>query len=130
MAIYLVDDNASSHLYVQAFLKHRLHLPHAIQYYKNSSKFVEDYQNQELQDIDLLILDWFMPKVSGLAVLKAMKQCEDTITPPATILFTGNIYIDSKIQNSYTFVKNIVNKPIEDEDLKKFEDLLKTYVTN
>jgi DNA-binding response OmpR family regulator len=37
----------------------------------------------------LLLLDWDMPKINGLALCKKIREEEDTSNPPYIILLTG-----------------------------------------
>lgn len=63
---------------------------------------------------DLILLDWEMPGMSGIEVLRKIRQ-RDTTTP--IIMITGNTEIDQMVEAFDAGVTNFVPKPFRENDL-------------
>ncbi|AZG35704.1 MULTISPECIES: SpoIIE family protein phosphatase [Shewanella] len=69
----------------------------------------------ENQPIDLLISDWRMPKLTGIAVCEILKQ---TDSPPYILLLTGNNATDDLIYALESGADDYLAKPFEPKVLK------------
>lgn len=73
---------------------------------------------------DLILLDIVMPQMSGLEVLKRLKQNEKTIVIPV-IMLTAKDNETFKIEAAYSYAEAYITKPVDIEVLKaKIESVL------
>ena len=77
----------------------------------------EQFLNGE--PVDVVILDWMMPKVSGLEFLKNIRSTEPFKNPPEVIMLTAETYAD-QINACLKFgVSTYITKPFTAADIAK-----------
>jgi len=67
-------------------------------------------------DVDLVLLDWNMPEMDGLAMLKVMKADDRFADIPVTMV-TTEVERDKVINAVMAGAKNYVMKPFTEEEL-------------
>jgi two-component system cell cycle response regulator len=65
----------------------------------------------------LLLLDWEMPKINGLALCKKIRE-EDTSNPPYIILLTGRSDTDDIVTGLKVGANDYISKPFDNAELK------------
>jgi DNA-binding response OmpR family regulator len=76
-------------------------------------------------DIDLILLDIMMPKMSGFDVLEKIKESRGTLAIPV-IMLTAKGDMDSKLKAAGLYNEDYIVKPVQIEILKaKIEEALK-----
>ena len=65
---------------------------------------------------DLLLLDWMLPKISGIDILKKMRQDEDIYDLPVIMLTAKNME-DDKIQGLNVGADDYITKPFSIKEL-------------
>ncbi len=79
----------------------------------------------EKREVDLIISDWNMPKVSGLELLKAVRSDESMKDTPF-LMVTVEAQKDNVLEAVQAGVTNYIVKPFTAEDIKeKLEQIFK-----
>jgi two-component system cell cycle response regulator len=66
----------------------------------------------------LLLLDWEMPKINGLALCKKIREEEDTSNPPYIILLTGRSDTEDIVTGLKVGANDYISKPFDNAELK------------
>jgi CheY-like chemotaxis protein len=113
MKVLVVDDNKDITDMVQTMLESSPYDCATVNSGKDCLKILED------QTFDLILLDMAMPEMSGLDVLKQLKE-NQTISHNKIVLFTASpMYTEmdlSKIKKEYGAIER-VKKPFTDKEL-------------
>lgn len=72
------------------------------------------YERYCRQKFDLILLDWEMPGLDGIEVLREIRK-RDTMTP--IIMISGKADVHQKVAAFDAGVTNFISKPFKDEDL-------------
>ncbi|CAJ1227280.1 response regulator transcription factor [Lactiplantibacillus xiangfangensis] len=107
--ILLVDDEAS----VIDFLEQELtfedyHVVTAM----DGHEALQTYQDQK-SDLDLIILDWMLPKMDGLEVLRRIRKHDDI----PVIMMTARDYVGDKVAGLDGGADDYITKPFDTEEL-------------
>lgn len=107
--ILLVDDEAS----VIDFLEQELtfedyHVVTAM----DGQEALQTYQDQK-SDLDLIILDWMLPKMDGLEVLRRIRKHDDI----PVIMMTARDYVGDKVAGLDGGADDYITKPFDTEEL-------------
>ncbi len=85
MKIMIIDDSKVVHNYVESLLKDSEHtLLHAY----DGSEGIEKVAASSAEGLDLIFLDWEMPKMTGIEVLERIGKAQGT--PPIIMMTTKN----------------------------------------
>lgn len=68
--------------------------------------------------IDVMVLDWMMPKISGLALLKKIRQTQGYLKQPEVIILTAETYSDQINACMKYGVSRYITKPFTCEQIK------------
>lgn len=138
--VLLVEDNEQDEiLTIKAFNRSAVGLknqPCAIEVLRDGEKalgfFTDPAQKKNERrpyDLDLILLDLNLPKVSGFEVLKEIRKLPDTNAIPVVILSTSTDPID--IKRSYELGANsFIKKPVDFEEFTQLVVVLKDYWFN
>ena len=107
--ILLVDDEAS----VIDFLEQELtfedyHVVTAM----DGQEALQTYQDQK-SNLDLIILDWMLPKMDGLEVLRRIRKHDDI----PVIMMTARDYVGDKVAGLDGGADDYITKPFDTEEL-------------
>ncbi|RRK10486.1 DNA-binding response regulator [Lactiplantibacillus garii] len=107
--ILLVDDETS----VIDFLQQEL----AFEDYRvitatDGQQALQTYQDHQA-DLDLIILDWMLPKVDGLEVLRRIRKHDDI----PVIMMTARDYVGDKVAGLDGGADDYITKPFDTEEL-------------
>ncbi|WP_338209174.1 response regulator transcription factor [Lactiplantibacillus paraxiangfangensis] len=107
--ILLVDDEAS----VIDFLQQELtfedyHVVTAM----DGQEALQTYQDQQ-SELDLIILDWMLPKMDGLEVLRRIRKHDDI----PVIMMTARDYVGDKVAGLDGGADDYITKPFDTEEL-------------
>jgi two-component system chemotaxis response regulator CheY len=75
-----------------------------------------DIMEKEYADVGLVLLDWNMPRLNGLEVLKKLKA-DDRFKPIPVMMVTTEVERAKVIEAVSAGAKNYVMKPFSHEDL-------------
>lgn len=130
--ILLVEDNPNDvELIMRSLGKHNLaNKVHAVKDGEEALNFIfaaDGYADRHMEDRPrLILLDLELPKVSGLEVLKRIKDDERTKNIPVVILTSSKEDMD--LQESYKLgVNSFVTKPLDFDEFSKVVSELGLY---
>jgi DNA-binding response OmpR family regulator len=107
--ILLVEDEAGLLSYLQVELKFE---DYDILTATDGVEALETYHANQ-GNIDLVLLDWMLPKVDGLRVLKKIRQTDDV----PVIMMTAKDYVGDKVAGLDNGADDYITKPFEIEEL-------------
>ncbi|MCV3761861.1 response regulator transcription factor [Lactiplantibacillus plantarum] len=107
--ILLVDDEASVIDFLQQDLAFEDYA--VLTATDGQAAFTTYQQNQD--DLDLIILDWMLPKMDGLEVLRRIRK-HDTIP---VIMMTARDYVSDKVAGLDGGADDYITKPFDTEEL-------------
>ena len=79
---------------------------------KDGRSALEVYENNRGQ-LDLIILDWMLPKLDGLGVLRRIRRNDDL----PVIMMTARDYVSDKVTGLDTGADDYITKPFDLEEL-------------
>ena len=75
-------------------------------------------QNVLLEPIDIVFLDWMMPKLSGYGLLKRIRSTGGFFKQPAVVMLTAETYFD-QIEACMKFkVSKYITKPFSNSEIR------------
>jgi CheY-like chemotaxis protein len=121
--IILVEDNIADAELVKISVK-ELELPVRIHHATGNDDLYDFFDNNDLSDVVLILLDLNMPRVNGIEILKKLKNSETKRAIPVVVFTTSSNKTDifacyDNGANAYVF------KPI---DYDAFNDCIKAIV--
>jgi len=132
LSILLVEDNAADAHLIREFLKEidaKMTL-HIARDGKEAIEFLhQNYNHNDKNSPDFVILDLNLPKMSGREVLKEIKEDNDFKKIPVMVLTTSTAEEDIKeCYNSYA--NCYIIKPLDFDEFAKTMDSIKTFWFN
>lgn len=116
--ILIVDDSRNMRLIVNRFTK--LQIPNAEILEAPNGMIAETVlQEQALTDrpIDIIILDWMMPEMSGFELLKKIRNVDKFRESPRIIMLTAETYSEQLNAAMAFDVTSYITKPFTSDDL-------------
>lgn len=115
--VLVVDDQQDSRDLMSRVL---ISLTHNVTCVSNSKETLEELLDQQEKGspYDVLIADWLMPEVDGIACCQQVKDHPD-ITNPRLVLVTGYDQDEAKQESAETGIDAYMQKPIEVNELSK-----------
>ena len=107
--ILTVDDERSISYLLREVIQH---MGHTVEQAGDGAEAITLMQNQPF---DLILTDLQMPRVNGMAVLKAAKALPD---PPQVLFLTGHSSVQSAVQAMKSGAFDYLNKPLNLDELR------------
>jgi hypothetical protein len=125
LRVLIVDDSKSLRTMIRGFIEDYSE----IEIYEAGDGEDADVILQEksaLQEpIDLVFLDWMMPKVSGFALLQKIREMGGIFQQPIVVMLTAETYADQINACVKYGVAKYITKPFTKDDVRAtVEDLL------
>ena len=92
--ILLVDDSPSMRRLIRGFIDEDPSLEIFEASDGESAEHILQEQNVLMAPIDILFLDWMMPKLSGVELLKKIRSANHFFHQPSVIMLTAETYVD------------------------------------
>ena len=92
--ILLVDDSPSIRLLIRGFVDEDPSLEIFEASDGESAEHILQEQNVLMEPIDVVFLDWMMPKLSGFELLKKIRSADQFFHQPAVIMLTAETYLE------------------------------------
>ena len=119
--ILLVEDNYADTRWIIEIFK-EYHIPHRIQDVKDGAEALDFlYKKEKYENVsypDIIILDLYLPIISGYEVLKKIKNDKNLRNIPVVILTASNSPEDIKLTHK-NHVTCYISKPIDFNGLMK-----------
>jgi two-component system cell cycle response regulator len=112
MKVLIAEDDATSRMILTAVVSEWGYEPFAVE---DGAQALEVLQAENPPR--LLLLDWEMPKLNGLALCKIIRE-EDTSNPPYIILLTGRSDTDDIVTGLKGGANDYISKPFENAELQ------------
>ncbi|MEH6448780.1 MAG: diguanylate cyclase [Oleispira sp.] len=112
MKILIAEDDATSRMILTAVVSEWGYEPFAVE---DGAQALQVLQAENPPR--LLLLDWEMPKLNGLALCKHIRE-EDTSNPPYIILLTGRSDTDDIVTGLKGGANDYISKPFENAELQ------------
>jgi two-component system cell cycle response regulator len=112
MKILIAEDDPTSRMILEAVVSEWGYEPIAVE---DGAQALTILQAEEPPR--LLLLDWEMPKLNGLALCKLIRE-EDTSNPPYIILLTGRSDTDDIVTGLKFGANDYISKPFENAELQ------------
>lgn len=115
--ILVVDDLEDSRTLIKEALNS---LSHNVTTCANSGQAIIELKNEQAsgKPYDVLIADWVMPDIDGIACCKMIKE-DPTIHTPRTILITGYDKQDARTESELAGIDAYLQKPVPASDFDK-----------
>jgi len=128
LELLLVEDSHSDAYMVKRILKKEV-LAKNHEWLKDGAEAIDYLAKEEIPNISLVLLDIKLPKISGLDVLKSIKQNEKTKNIPVVMFSSSEEQKD--IETAYKYGANgYITKPREFSTLKETIRILTKYWLN
>src|SRR5687768_4327046 len=119
LRVLVVDDSANLRHVIKRYLETSYD---ALEFFEagNGEEALTVLQEQAVfdQPIDVIFLDWMMPKISGLEFLQQMRAILQFKENPKVIMLTAETYSDQMNAVMKYNVSAYVTKPFTQEDLR------------
>ena len=118
LRILLVDDSQSIRSLVRSYVEEEFDAEVFEATDGEEAEQVLQEQNAMMEPIDIVFLDWMMPKLSGYGLLKRIRGTGAFFRQPAVVMLTAETYFD-QIEACMKFrVAKYITKPFSNEDIK------------
>jgi len=123
--VLLVDDSPSLRGLIRGFIEDEFE----VEIYEASdgeeAETLLQEQNIMMEPIDVVFLDWMMPKLSGYGLLKRIRSAGSFFKQPAIVMLTAETYLD-QIEACMKFrVSKYLTKPFSKAEIKNaMEEIL------
>lgn len=115
--IILVEDNPADVELVRLSFE-QLKLKANLLHFYNGQELLDYVQTQPVYDIVLILLDLNMPKMDGIAVLKAFKK-DLRLSRIPVVVFTSSIFSNDVLRCYELGANAYVRKPMDMDDYEK-----------
>lgn len=117
LALLVVDDN----VFIQLYLGRMLEYLHDKPFVAGNGKEAMDLMQQIKTDKLIILLDWSMPEMNGMAFLQALNSAGSTSSLPNIEVYIHSSSIDEELQklkrNPHSLVAGFIDKPATEECL-------------
>jgi two-component system chemotaxis response regulator CheY len=115
--VLIVDDSA----FMRSIVRRTLSAVQGLEFFEagdgEEAETILQGQLFDSKPIDLIVLDWHMPKVSGLEFLRAMRAAGPFSSRPAVIMVTAETYPEQIAACKAYKISSYVTKPFTAEEL-------------
>ncbi|MBU6154274.1 MAG: response regulator [Bdellovibrionales bacterium] len=118
LRILLVDDSPSIITLVRSFIEDEFDAEVFEATDGESAEQLLQEQNALMEPIDIVFLDWMMPKLSGYGLLKRIRGTGGFFKQPAVVMLTAETYFDQIEACMKYRVSKYITKPFSQEDVK------------
>ena len=120
--VLLVDDSQSIRSLIRSFIEDEYEV---VVYEASDGEAAETLlqeQNIMMEPIDVVFLDWMMPKLSGYGLLKRIRGANGFFKQPAVVMLTAETYLD-QIEACMKFrVSKYLTKPFTKTEIHSAMD--------
>jgi two-component system chemotaxis response regulator CheY len=118
LRILLVDDSQSLRKLIRGFIESNFDAEIFEAGDGEAAERILQEQSILTEPVDLLVLDWMMPKVSGYALLKKIRSTAGFFKQPSVIMLTAETYPDQINACMKYEVSKYLIKPFTQEQIK------------
>ncbi len=118
LRILLVDDSQSIRSLLRSFIEDEFNAEVYEAADGEAAEHVLQEQNVLMEAIDIVFLDWMMPKLSGYGLLKRIRSAGGFFKQPSVVMLTAETYFD-QIEACMKFrVSKYITKPFSNEEIR------------
>jgi two-component system sensor histidine kinase/response regulator len=116
--ILLVDDSPSIRSLIRSFIEEEFEAEVFEAGDGEAAEQVLQEQNALMEPIDVVFLDWMMPRLSGYGLLKRIRATGGMFKQPAIVMLTAETYFDQIEACMKYKVSKYITKPFSCTEIK------------